>query len=422
MIIGTGIDLVKISRIEDIIFEKENSFLNKIFTEEEKKYIYGKNKSPETIAGMFAGKEAVSKVLGTGLSKVGWKDIEIGHNLKNKPYINLYGEAIRISDELSIDNIHISISHEKEYAIAIAIGESNYISKLNIDRDRLRYFSKVLPIRKKESHKGIYGRVGIMAGSTGMTGACTLSSKAALRSGSGLVYSIVPESLSTILSIKLTEVILKPLSDKGKGYFIYDSINEVKDKLENLDVIAIGPGIGKNKDTIKVVEEILKTSENPIVLDADGLNCIAADPSILLKRKGPTVITPHPGELSRLLKVSTKEIQENRIKYSRKISKDYNIVTVLKGANTIVTNKEDDIYINNTGNPGMATAGSGDVLTGIIASFIGQGIEVVDAAKLGVYLHGMAGDLAKGEYGEYGLIAEDILECIPKALKLIENF
>src|SRR5699024_2539974 len=136
------------------------------------------------------------------------------------------------------------------------------------------YFSKVLPERKKDSHKGTYGKVGIMAGSTGMTGACALSSMSALRCGSGLVYGIVPEELSTILSIKLTEIILKPISDKDKGYFIYDSIDEIKNNIKNLDVIALGPGIGTNKETIKVVHEMLRTIERPIVLDADGLNCV----------------------------------------------------------------------------------------------------------------------------------------------------
>ncbi len=421
MIIGAGVDIVKINRIKKILSEKKDVFLDKIFTEKEKHYICKKNKRPETIAGMFAGKEAVSKVLGTGLGKVGWKDIEIYHDKKNKPYIKLQGEAIKISEGLDIDEIHLSISHERDFGIAIAVGESYCPKNLNVDESKLKYFSKFLPKRKKESHKGTYGRVGIMAGSTGMTGACTLSSMAALRCGSGLVYGIVPQSLNTILSIKLTEVVLKPINDKDKGYFIYDSINQIEDNLKDLDVIALGPGIGTKEETAKVVEKILRTSKKLIVLDADGLNCISSEPNILLDRQGPTIITPHPGELSRLLKVSTEEIQKNRVKYSKKISEKYNIITVLKGANTVITNKEGNIYINSTGNPGMATAGSGDVLTGMIASFIGQGIEPIVAAKLGVYLHGLAGDLAKLEYGEYGIVAKDILGCIPSSLKLIEN-
>ncbi|HLR34483.1 MAG TPA: NAD(P)H-hydrate dehydratase [Tissierellales bacterium] len=421
MIISTGIDIVKINRIKRILAEKDQQFLNKVFTEEEKKYISEKNKNPETIGGMFAAKEAISKVLGTGIGKISWKEIEILHNKKGRPYVRLQGEAMKVSKILSIGVVHLSISHERDFGIAIAIGENNHSKGLDIDKTKLEYFSKVLPERKKDSHKGTYGKVGIMAGSTGMTGACALSSMSALRCGSGLVYGIVPEELSTILSIKLTEIILKPISDKDKGYFIYDSIDEIKNNIKNLDVIALGPGIGTNKETIKVVHEMLRTIERPIVLDADGLNCVSQDPNIFLEREETTIITPHPGELSRLLKIPTKKIQENRIKYSKIISEKYNIITVLKGANTIVANGDGDIYINNTGNPGMATAGSGDVLTGMIASFLGQGIGALTAAKLGVYLHGLAGDLAKLEYGEYAMTATDILNYIPSSLKLIEG-
>ncbi len=421
MIVGIGVDLVRIDRIENILSNKENRFLKKIFTKEEIKYILEKNKSPETVSGMFAAKEAVSKVLGTGFGKVSWKDIEVLHDEKNKPYIRLEGEALKVSQELSIDKFCLSISHEKYFGIAIAVGEEIHSKKVDLDNVVVKDFSKILPKRRSDSHKGTYGRVGIIAGSIGMTGACALSSMAALKSGSGLVYGIIPNTLNTILSIKLTEVVFKPVLDNGKGYFIYDSIDQIKDFLESIDVIAIGPGIGTNRETVKVVEEVLRVSEKPVVLDADGLNCISSNPNVLLKRQGATIITPHPGELSRLLKISTKEIQKNRISYSKKVSNKYNVITVLKGANTIVTDTKGDVYVNTTGNPGMATAGSGDVLTGMIASFIGQGVKPELAAKLGVYLHGLSGDLAKIEKGEYGMIARDILESIPYSIKLIEN-
>jgi len=276
--------------------------------------------------------------------------------------------------------------------------------------------SHILPKRKKDLHKGDFGRVGIIAGSKGMIGAAYLSSIAALRSGSGLVYNIVPKSLYEIFSIKLIESIIIPVEDNNTGHFILNSLNEVEETIQNKDVLAIGPGIGVDDERIEFIQNILINYNGPIVLDADGINCLAQDPTILLKRKGPTIITPHPGEMSRLLNINIQKIQENRVKYSKNISNKYNIITVLKGANTVVTNGK-DIYINPTGNPGMATAGSGDVLTGIIASFIGQGIVPYKAAILGVYLHGLAGDLAKADKGEYGLIARDILENIPYALR-----
>ena len=188
-----------------------------------------------------------------------------------------------------------------------------------------------------------------------------------------------------------------------------------------MDVIALGPGFGVDDERIKFVEEILKNIDKPIVLDADGINCCSLAPDILLKKKGELVITPHPGELARLLGVSIGEIQKNREKYAKLTSENFNVITVLKGANTIVADKEGTIYVNKTGNPGMATAGSGDVLTGIISSFIGQGIESKKAAMLGVYLHGVAGDLAKTQKGEYGIIASDIVEYIPYAIMRLER-
>mgnify|MGYP001009393393 CR=1 FL=1 len=414
MVIGTGVDIIKISRIENIIKNKRDKFYNKIFTSNEIEYIKIKNHNAQTISGLFAAKEAISKVLGTGIGKVNWKDIEIIHDKLGKPYVKLYREGKNIAKKLDIDKINLSISHEKDYALAFAIGEG-VLAKFHMPKVS-KEISHILPKRKKDLHKGDFGRVGIIAGSKGMIGAAYLSSIAALRSGSGLVYNIVPKSLYEIFSIKLIESIIIPVEDNNTGHFILNSLNEVEETIQNKDVLAIGPGIGVDDERIEFIQNILINYNGPIVLDADGINCLAQDPTILLKRKGPTIITPHPGEMSRLLNINIQKIQENRVKYSKNISNKYNIITVLKGANTVVTNGK-DIYINPTGNPGMATAGSGDVLTGIIASFIGQGIVPYKAAILGVYLHGLAGDLAKADKGEYGLIARDILENIPYALR-----
>ena len=418
MVLSNGVDIVKISRIENLLKNKRDKFLEKIFTQTEREYIQNKNYNLQTISGMFAAKESLSKLLGTGIGKVGWRDLEILHDNKGKPYVQLYNKGLSISQKLGIKNIELSISHEKEYAIAFVIGEgkSNKIAtKIPTS------IKKILPKRDKISHKGNFGRVGIIAGSKGMTGAVFLSTMAALKSGSGLVYSIIPNSLTEILSIKVTEAIIKPVEDKNTGHFVLHSFNEIKEIIENMNVLAIGPGIGVDEDRIKLMGKILSIYEKPIVLDADGINCISKGSlDILLKRKADTVITPHPGELSKLLNISTNTIQKNRVEYSKHVSNKYNVITVLKGANTVVTNPEGDVYINSTGNPGMATAGSGDVLTGVIASFIGQGIDLYKAAILGVYCHGLAGDLAKMDKGEYGMISGDILANIPYAIKTLE--
>lgn len=280
----------------------------------------------------------------------------------------------------------------------------------------------LFPKRIANSHKGSYGRVGVIAGSMGMTGAAFLVCESALRTGSGLVYSIIPKSLDTIMSIKLTEAIIKPIDDRGTGYFIKESINEILKEIENIDSIALGPGFGIDGGRIEVVSEIIRNTNSPMVVDADGINCISKNINILKEKKGPIIITPHPGEMGRLLNLQIKEVEEKREYYAKYISEKYNIITVLKGHKTIVSCPEGEIYINNTGNPGMATAGSGDVLTGIIASLLGQGLDPFNAARLGVYLHGLAGDMVRDKIGEYGIIARDIVEAIPYGIMEIKYF
>ncbi|WP_313756137.1 NAD(P)H-hydrate dehydratase [Tissierella sp.] len=412
--IDIGTDIVNVNRIKNIILEKKDRFYHKIFTPKEIEYIVKGNDKATTVAGIFAAKEAISKVLGTGIGMVRWKEIEILHYDNGKPYVNLIGSGSLKLQELGFDGMKVSISHEENYAIAFAMGYRSNDINIKIDNS----IKKLLPKREKDSHKGTYGRVAIIGGSRGMVGAPYLTSMAALRTGSGLVYTIIPKSLETIMSIKLTEAIVKSAED-NKGYFTKDSLIDILKGIENMNVLAIGPGIGADEERAYLIEGIIKNCNIPIVLDADGINCLSFNPSILYNRNQSIVITPHPGELARFLGKNIKEIQENRIYYSKYTSHKYNIIVVLKGCNTIVAEPSGELYINATGNPGMATAGSGDLLTGIIASFIGQGIRPFDAAKLGVFCHGLAGDLATAYKGEYGIISTDILECIPDSIKKI---
>ena len=252
MIMGNGVDIVKISRIEKLLIKKRDIFLNKIFTKKEIKYINKKNNSPETISGMFASKEAVSKILGTGVGRVNWKDIEILHDKKGKPYVNLYNEGFNLCHKLGIDRIYLSISHEKEYAIAFVVGEGKgYKNNIMVPKN----IKNILPKRNKESHKGTFGKVGIIAGSTGMTGAPYLSTMAALRTGSGLVYTITPKSISEILSIKLIEAIIKPVEDNNTGHFTLNSFKEIEEIIKDMNVLAIGPGMGVDEERIEIVKE-----------------------------------------------------------------------------------------------------------------------------------------------------------------------
>ncbi|MFH1771253.1 MAG: NAD(P)H-hydrate dehydratase [Candidatus Omnitrophota bacterium] len=277
-----------------------------------------------------------------------------------------------------------------------------------------------LPKRKLDTHKGDYGFVLVAGGSPGLTGAVCLCANAALRIGAGLVKAAVPQSLYAIFEIKLTESMTLPLADKG-GCFCKKSFKDLSGTLDRIDTISIGPGAGCNTETKEFFYKIIEEIDKPIVIDADALNALAENIDILKRRKSKRMIlTPHLGEFSRLTGISADKIKRHRKELAKKFALKYNLVLVLKGQRTIVTDGR-KLYENRTGNPGMATAGSGDVLTGIISGLLAQGIDVFDAAKLGVYLHGLSGDLAAKDKTQYCLIASDIIDYLPKAIKFLHE-
>jgi len=280
----------------------------------------------------------------------------------------------------------------------------------------LDLISKLIFKRPSNSNKGTYGKLLVVAGSRGMTGAACLSAKAALRAGAGLVYMTAPLSLLPIYAGSVVEALTIPLEDENRGYITKKSIDDLLSRLEGFDVLAVGPGLSTVNEIKDVVYSVIKTSKVPIVLDADGINILAEDLSVLKELKCPMVITPHPGEMARLLGISVKEVQEDRVNIARAFSKEWGVITVLKGSRTVIATPEGEVYINTTGNAGMATGGSGDVLTGIITSFIGQGLKPLEATILGVYLHGVCGDNVAQKKGEHGLIAGDLVEEIPDVI------
>ncbi|MDN3510934.1 MAG: NAD(P)H-hydrate dehydratase [Candidatus Jettenia sp. CY-1] len=275
--------------------------------------------------------------------------------------------------------------------------------------------------RKFDTHKGDYGRVLVLAGSIGMTGAACLCSTASLRAGAGIVTLGIPESLNGIVASQLTCVMTHPLPETQVKTLSDLGRQDILDFSQRFDVIAIGPGLSQYLETKRLVLWLLQSLDLPIVLDADGINALADNPKILDQIKRHIILTPHPGEMARLVGVSTKEIQSRRLEISRMFVKGRrNVTLVLKGYRTIVMDKE-QFYLNETGNPGMATAGVGDVLTGIIAALLGQQYTPFKAAQLGVYLHGLAGDLAAQEVGQISLVATDILDSLPKAFLACEE-
>jgi len=275
--------------------------------------------------------------------------------------------------------------------------------------------------RRLNAHKGDFGHILALAGSARFSGAVVLCSQGALRSGAGLVTLGIPKSLnSAIIKIKPREVMTLPLAETKEGSLSLSSYKKIKDFIENIDVLVVGPGLTQNKSTQALLRKVVSKIDKPTIIDADGLNALVSHLNILRTTddgRRTTILTPHPGEMARLLGIGIKKVQSQRKKIAIKFAQDYKVTVVLKGHNTVVADYQGNLYINRTGNPGMATAGSGDVLTGMIAAFLGQGLDAFGAAKYAVYLHGLAGDLAAKEKTQISLIASDIIDKIPEAIK-----
>ncbi len=273
--------------------------------------------------------------------------------------------------------------------------------------------------RKADSHKGDYGSILILAGCRRFSGAALLCAEAALRSGAGLVTVGVPEGInSAVIKNKIKEVMTLPLPQTKDGTLSLAAFSRIKLFLKTADVLIIGPGLGKHKSTDALVRKIIKQSSLPTVIDADGLNALTHHLKIIQQHQGGVVLTPHAKEMSGLFGIDLDFINKNRKLIAKKYAKYYNTIIILKGHRSIVTDGGSKFYINNTGNPGMATAGSGDVLSGMVGAFLAQGLEVFDAAKYATYVHGLAGDIGACDKTQMGLIASDIISRIPDALKI----
>ena len=278
----------------------------------------------------------------------------------------------------------------------------------------------IIPTRHPRSNKGSFGRVFAFVGSSGMPGAAVLSATAAYKTGAGYVYTCVIPSVALVLqnSLKETVTYIVPEHD---GYYCKESFDAIEDELNKSDVIMVGPGIGHKPQVSEFVFRLIETAESCLVLDADALNAVSEDVNILKKLKAPCVITPHPGEMSRLTGLSINNILNNTIQTASDFSREFGVVTLLKDARTIVASPNSQNYINVSGSSALAKAGSGDVLTGIIASFVAQGLDPFTAAKLGAFVHGKVGELAGKELSNHGVLASDLLDHIPKILKYYQT-
>ena len=267
----------------------------------------------------------------------------------------------------------------------------------------------ILPDRKADSHKGDYGKLLLLCGSRGYTGAAALAAMGALRTGAGLVYLGVPECIYAIEAVKLTEPIVLPLPD-AEGKLSADAIDTILGLLPGMDAVLIGCGLGQSEGTLSVLKTVLSQFSGPVIVDADGINLLAAHKDILRGRTGVTILTPHAGEFSRLGYCG------DRIQSAISAAKELGCILLLKGHETVITDGE-KVFINPTGNPGMATGGSGDLLAGIITALVGQGISPLEATAAAAWLHGKAGDLCAEEMGQYAMLPTDMLGALPRLMK-----
>jgi NAD(P)H-hydrate epimerase len=275
----------------------------------------------------------------------------------------------------------------------------------------------LLPSRPFASHKGTFGHLVVLAGSVGKTGAAVLACEAGLKAGAGLVTAAVAESLNDILEVKLTEAMSFPLPEAaGVRAVGRRALEPLQAFLADKTALALGPGLGTHPETREVVRELVRTSPLPAVIDADGVNCLKDAPDCLKNAAGPRIITPHPGELARFLGVSPKDIQARRLETAREVAAACRAVVVLKGAQTVVAAPDGRLSLNPTGNPGLASGGTGDVLTGLIGGFLAQRLAPWDAARLGVFLHGLIADALARDLGPRGFVAGDLLKALPQVL------
>lgn len=341
----------------------------------------------------------------------------------------VHGEAVKAWQTVTfaLPKIGLVLEPGKDYAGTLTVADISIPrSLLNSPELKTNLISEnmIKPFvgpRIPESHKGTYGHALVIGGSPGMTGAVRMASFAALRIGAGLVTAAVPVSALPVTASDHMEVMTLPLAETEGATIAPEALPAINNLLGTVSVCTIGPGMSRYPEANAILRFVLEKAGIPLVIDADGINAVQGEAEILKKRQIPIIITPHPGELARLMGKSIEEIQSNRMEIARTFASEYGVCLVLKGNKTIVALPSGEVFVNITGNPGMATAGSGDVLSGMIAGLIAQGLKTRDAAITAVYLHGLAGDYAAREKGQRGIVAGDILEAVPYILQQLEN-
>ncbi len=295
------------------------------------------------------------------------------------------------------------------------------IEKENVDLALLDRGSAwgVMASRRRESHKGDYGHLMVVGGSPGKAGAAAMAARGGLRTGAGLVSVATPNAIVPIIQSQIAEAMCIPSAESIEGTLGIGAVNELLKAADAMSAVAIGPGLSTHFETVQVVRSLIQRMACPLVVDADGLNALAGFTDVLRQAKAPVIMTPHPGEMGRLIGMAASDVQKDRVGIASRFAREFGVTLVLKGAGTVVAVPDGRAFINSSGNPGMATGGTGDVLTGMIGGLLAQGFTSEQAACVGVYLHGLAGDLAAKEKGEASIIAGDLIEKIPEAVQAI---
>ena len=321
------------------------------------------------------------------------------------PKLGLYlNQGIDLAGEVKIADIGIPIDYAKAVESPLSLLTQEEIARL-------------LPARKPSAHKGTFGHVGIIAGSPGKTGAAAMAARAALRTGAGLVTVATPGGVNDVLESKLLEAMTYPVPDTADHTFGLKALDLLSSFVGARTAVAIGPGISTQPETVELVHRLLAQIERPCVLDADALNAVSDRPESLAQCRAPLILTPHPGEMARLVKAEGGQaVNRDRLTVTSSFAATHRTIVVLKGARTLLAHPDGRLAICPTGNPGLATGGTGDVLTGMIVSLLAQGLSPWDAACSATYLHGLAGDLAAHAHGQAGMIAGDVIAQIPYAI------
>jgi holo-[acyl-carrier-protein] synthase len=401
-----GVDVAAIPRIVEAQKRFGDRFLHKFLSDREIAYCGG---SPERWAGRWAAKEAIGKAMPSGVPRPRMRDVEILPSDDGRPHVR-----VAPATTLTGSTVDVSIAHDGHFAVAVAvIPDGNFPQRGGSPLpDGFQ-----LPARPRDGHKGTFGTVVVLAGSQGFTGAAYLASMGAARSGSGIVRLLVAQSIYPILAQKCTEVIVGPVPEIAPGVVGHASLSGIMRGFAGADAGVIGPGIGRDASTRRLVEDLIPRVAAPLVLDADALNLLSEHGAMLPRLPAQIVLTPHPAEFARLSGLDTTAVQEDRRGIASRFAKAWNKVVVLKGAGTVIAAPDGRVTLNPIATPALASGGTGDVLAGLIAGLMGQKVPPFEAAVTGVHVHSLAGMDLEVSVGQSGVLASDLLPQIPRVME-----